>query len=272
MAGGTLRASATAYHVKFKSAEQIPQRAVESGLIGRLGFLDDDLGGETTRIGGVLNYTDDEAAPLTLNAFAHYYKFPLTSNFTYFLDNPVDGDEFEQIDRRVVVGGRAEKRFSFGVAGLPTALLVGAETRYDFIDRVGLFRTASRRRLTTVRRDEVTEGSGALYAEATIRPVPSVRVLLGVRGDAYSFDVKSDLNINSGDDTATLLSPKASVAWTPFEQAEIYLNYGRGFHSTTRAGRASTSIRIRATPPIRSTRSSRARATKSGCAPGRCRG
>ena len=93
-AGGTLRASATAYHVGFRSPEQVPLRAIESGLIDRLGFLDADLGGETTRIGGVLNWTDDQKAPLNILAYGHFYDFRLTSNFTYFLDDPVNGDEF----------------------------------------------------------------------------------------------------------------------------------------------------------------------------------
>ena len=241
VAGGTLRASATAYRVTFKSPEQIPQRSVDSGLISRLGSLDNDLGGETTRIGGVLNYSSDTASPLTLNAFAHYYKFRLTSNFTYFLDNPVDGDEFEQQDTRVVAGGRAEKRFNFAVAGLPTEILIGGEARYDFIDPVALFRTASRRILTTVSSDKVTEGSGALYAEAKVHLTRTIRATLGLRGDAYHFDVESDLAANSGKAAASLLSPKASLAWAPIKQLELYANYGRGFHSNDARG---TSINI----------------------------
>ena len=241
VAGGTLRASATAYHVGFKSPEQIPQRAVESGLIGRLGVLDGDLGGETTRIGGVLNYSSDTTSPLTLNAFAHYYKFRLTSNFTYFLENPVDGDEFEQRDRRVVLGGRAEKRFKTNMGGLPIEILIGGETRLDLIDPVGLYRTAARRVLSTVRQDKVTEGSGALYAEAKVNLTNTVRATLGVRGDAYHFDVESDLAANSGKDKASIFSPKASLAWAPTDQVELYANYGRGFHSNDARG---TSINI----------------------------
>lgn len=241
VAGGTLRASATAYHATFKSPEQIPRRAVDSGLISRLGSLDNDLGGETTRIGGVLNYSSDTRSPLTLNAFAHYYKFRLTSNFTYFLDNPVDGDEFEQHDRRVVTGGRADKRFNVALARLPTEILLGGETRFDFIDPVALFRTASRRILTTVRSDKVTEGSGALYAEAKVHLTPAIRATFGLRGDVYHFDVRSDLAANSGKASASLLSPKASLAWAPIEQFELYANYGRGFHSNDARG---TSINI----------------------------
>ena len=240
LSGGTLRASVMAYHVDFRSPEQVPLRAIDSGLIDRLGFLDSDLGGETTRIGGVLNWTDDAKVPLNILAYVHYYDFRLTSNFTYFLDNPEDGDEFEQRDRRTVVGGRIDKRFAFD-AGVPVELMVGAEGRYDFIDRVGLYRTAARRVLSTVREDTVGEGSLALFAEATIRPTERLRVILGGRADGYRFDVKSDLAANSGRKTAGLVSPKASVAWTPVDAIELYANYGRGFHSNDARG---TSINI----------------------------
>ena len=240
LAGGTLRAGATGYHVKFRSPEQVPLRAIESGLIDRLGFLDSDLGGETTRIGGVLIWTDDAKTPLNLLAFAHYYDFRLTSNFTYFLDDPVNGDEFEQQDRRFVVGGRVDKRFDFDV-GVPVELLVGAEGRYDFINPLELYRTDARRVVSTVRRDKVNEGSGALFAEATIRPTSTIRVLLGGRADRYTFDVRSDLVANSGKSSATRFSPKASIAWAPVNRLELYANYGRGFHSNDARG---TSINI----------------------------
>ena len=240
LGGGTLRASLNGYRVDFRSPEQIPLRAIESGLIDRLGFLDDDLGGETTRIGGVLSWTDDTEEPLNLLAYAHFYDFRLTSNFTYFLDNPVDGDEFEQRDRRTVIGGRIDKRFNANV-GVPADFLVGAEGRFDFIDRVGLYRTAARWVLSTVREDKVNEGSAALFAEVTIKPIPQLRIILGGRADAYRFDVDADLAANSGKDSDTVVSPKASIAYTPVEQIELYANYGRGFHSNDARG---TSINI----------------------------
>lgn len=240
LGGGTLRASATAYHVGFRSPEQVPLRAIESGLIGRRGFLDADLGGETTRIGGVLNWTDDEKAPLNILAYGHFYDFRLTSNFTYFLDDPVNGDEFEQRDRRFVIGGRVDKRFDFDTA-VPIALLVGAEGRYDVIDPVGLFRTNARRIVSTVRQDKVNQGSGAVFAEAIVRPTDRLRIVLGGRADFYHFDVRADIAANSGKNSASIVSPKASIAWTPVDRIELYANYGRGFHSNDARG---TSINI----------------------------
>ena len=236
LAGGTLRASLTGYHATFNSSDQIPLRAIQSGAIPRLGFIDPDVGGETTRIGATANWTGNGTNALHILAYAHYYDFRLFSNFTYFLEDPVNGDEFEQADRRTVAGGRIDKVFRFDLAGLPIEATIGAETRLDFIPRVGLYRTAGRQILSTVRQDDVDEQSGALFAEATLRPTEQIRVLIGLRGDRYHFRVSSNNPANSGSRSESIVSPKASIAWTPAKQIELYLNYGRGFHSNDARG------------------------------------
>lgn len=233
--GGTLRASFDAYHVDFRSAEQVPQRAIDSGLIGRLGYIDPYLGGRTTRIGGAVNWTQDGATPITALAYAHYYKFKLISNFTYFLDDPVHGDEFEQRDSRFVLGGKVDKRFAFDLV-VPVELLVGADTRNDLIGSVGLYHTEFGQVRSTVRQDRVDEESVGAFAEATIHPLPGVRVILGLRGDEYAFQVRSSIAANSGHSNAGIVSPKAAIAWTPIRQIEIYANYGEGFHSNDGRG------------------------------------
>ncbi|UAJ08982.1 TonB-dependent receptor [Glacieibacterium megasporae] len=235
LGGGVLRASFDAYHVDFRSAEQVPERAIDSGLIGRLGYLDPYLGGKTTRIGANVNWIQDGATPITALAYAHYYKFKLISNFTYFLDDPIHGDEFEQRDSRFVIGGKVDKRFAFD-AIVPVELLVGADTRNDLIAPVGLYHTEFGQIRSTVRQDRVDEESLGAFAEATIHPLPTVRVILGLRGDGYAFQVNSSIAANSGHATAGIVSPKAAIAWTPLEQLEFYANYGEGFHSNDGRG------------------------------------
>lgn len=235
---GTLRTSLSAYHVDFRSSEQVPARAIASGLIDRLGFLDPDLGGATTRIGAIASWTQTGDAPLGLLAYAHFYDFRLFSNFTYLLDDPVNGDEFEQADRRTVIGARIDKRWRERLGAMPVELLIGGEGRYDVIPVVGLYRTAARVRLSTVRQDDVRQASAAAFAEATLRPADTLRIIIGGRGDVYDFNVRSDLAANSGDATAAIFSPKATLAWTPVNAIELYANYGRGFHSNDARGTA----------------------------------
>ena len=193
------------------------------------------LGGATTRILATANWTQDGANPLTALAYANYYKFKLISNFTYFLDDPVHGDEFEQRDSRFVLGGRIDKRFAFDV-GLRVDLLVGAETRADLIAPVGLYHTEFGQIRSVVRDDRVDETSAAVFGEATVHLLPSLRVILGLRGDGYAFDVRSNIAANSGHSTAAIVSPKAALAWTPIKALELYANYGEGFHSNDGRG------------------------------------
>ncbi|HEV7233027.1 MAG TPA: TonB-dependent receptor, partial [Sphingorhabdus sp.] len=136
------------YRARWDSTDQIPERAVRSGDVGRFGFVDDDLGGRTTRIGAVANAAFDG---FKINAFATYYDLRLTSNFTYFLDDPVNGDEFQQADRRGVFGGSLTKNWDRSIGTMPVAFKVGGNIRYDMIDRVGLFRSVAATPIRTVR-------------------------------------------------------------------------------------------------------------------------
>jgi hypothetical protein len=83
----------TGYHATWNATDQVPERAIASGLISRWGNIDPALGGRTTRLGLTANAT---LGGTRLNAYALYYDFRLTSNFTYFLNDPVNGDEFQQ--------------------------------------------------------------------------------------------------------------------------------------------------------------------------------
>ncbi len=237
--GGTLRTTLEGYHVDFRSAEQVPQRAIDSGLIDRLGYLDPYLGGATTRILANVNWAQDGDTPVTALAYANYYKFKLVSNFTYFLDDPIHGDEFEQRDSRFVLGGRVDKKFALNI-GVPVELLVGADTRADLIAPVGLYHTEFGQIRTTVRQDRVDEESAGVFGEATIHPLSNLRIILGLRADGYAFAVRSDIAANSGHSTAAIVSPKAALAWTPIAQLELYANYGEGFHSNDGRGTAIT--------------------------------
>ncbi len=237
---GILRASFTGYYVDFYSPEQIPQRAITSGLINDLGALDFSLGGQTTRIGGTINWTQNGDDPWSVLAYAHYYNFKLISNFTYFLDDPVNGDEFRQADRRTVTGGRIDKKLTFHPFGMQTDLLFGGEGRFDFIPRVALYRTTARTIRQTVRSDSVNEGSAAVFAEATLHPTDRLRFTFGLREDYYNFDVTSSNPLNSGKSDATIFSPKAGAAWRPVDWGEVYINYGEGFHSNDGRGTAIT--------------------------------
>jgi outer membrane receptor protein involved in Fe transport len=213
------------YGAKWQSTDQVPERAIASGFIPRFGFIDDDLGGKTTRL--AVNFQQN-SANLTASAYAIHYRFRLTSNFTYLLDDPLYGDEFQQRDQREIFGGSIRYRMRPDNA---LSLRVGADARYDRIGQVGLYPSAGGVRTSTIREDRVDEYSAALLAEVEWKPDNSLRVIAGLRGDAIGYRVRSDLAANSGKGSDGFLAPKMALAWNATPALELYANYGESFHS-----------------------------------------
>lgn len=240
VADGTLRASLLGYHAEWFSTDQIPRRAIRDGTLSRLGFVDPDLGGETTRVVGNLEWRREGDATVELSTYLLYYRLKLFSNFTYLLEPDLLGDELAQRDERVAWGARGTRATTIGVLGIPVDWSIGAETRLDVIPEVGLYRSQARQRFETVREDEVVEGSLSGWSEASGTPVDWLTWRIGVRGDLYVFDVDAregqGAGTNSGREVDGLVSPKLTLALRPFEATEVYLNAGGGFHSNDARG------------------------------------
>jgi outer membrane receptor protein involved in Fe transport len=222
------------YDDSWNSADQIPRRAVDEGIIDRLGSLDTTLGGDTSRY----SLSGSWAATVGpgrahLNAYLIDYNLDLFSNFTYYLDDPVHGDQFEQLDDRTIGGG--DFAYTFGRES-GTKHTLGVMLRGDDIAHVGLYHTEARRRLDTIRDDSVREVSVGLYYSAETRWTDKIRTTLGARFDRYDFDVTSNLPENSGAASEMLLSPKANLIYSLGQDTELYASAGRGFHSNDARG------------------------------------
>ncbi len=228
---------ALAYGSRWNSNDQLPLRAVESHAVGRLGQIDSTDGGNTTRfsLSATLRHVGASSV-LNYTIYGVYSQLDLFSNFTYFLNDPVHGDQFEQPDRRTVLGGSATNLQEIEAFGATHSVKYGVQLRADLIDEVGLYRTHRQQRLTSVRNDRVREIGSGLFAEAESHWYPWLRTVLGVRADAYAFDVRGDRTENSGHSAAAIASPKASIIVTPGAGIELYASGGFGFHSNDARG------------------------------------
>ena len=222
------RITFSAYDSVWTSTNQVPQRAVDSGLISRFGFIDPDLGGESHRYSLTGNFDIND---WDLNLYASSYYMSLINNPTYFLNNPVDGDEFEQEDERRLFGGSLRKVSKSEIFGLAATQTIGIDARYDDVNELNLFNTISRRRVSSIREDEVEEFSAGLFAESQISLTDKLRATLGIRVDYYDFEVDALRQANSGSDKDSLWQPNAGLAYRVNNNLELYLNYGHGFHS-----------------------------------------
>jgi hypothetical protein len=235
--GGAASLTGMAYAADWDATDQVARRAISGGLISRLGALDPTAGGSTARytLAGRWASRPAEAAQTEVTAYAAYYRLNLFSNFTYFLDDPDQGDQFEQADRRAYTGATVRQRWASSLGEGATTTL-GATARHDQIFEVGLHRTAGRERLSTVRDDAVAQSSLGLFAANETRWTPWMRTTASVRADAYRFDVDSDVDANSGQETAFIASPRAGLALGPWAGTEVYLSGGLGFHSNDARG------------------------------------
>ncbi len=241
-AGRGYSLTAMGYDADWDATDQIPQRAVDSGLISRLGALDLTDGGDSSRFSLSGRYWHEhEKAATRAGVYAVYYDLDLFSNFTYFLDDPVNGDQFEQVDERVYFGGDVSHQWlTDRFLGSESQHELGLQLRHDHIMEVGLHKTAARQRLSTVRDDAVDEFSVGAYYRNETRWKEKFRTVVGLRGDFFYFDVDSLLDANSGSETDGVVSPKASLIFGPWWDTEIYLNGGFGYHSNDARGTVTT--------------------------------
>jgi hypothetical protein len=226
---GMLELTTHAYRATWDPTEQIPDRIIGSTVCADVFCSPDPSAkGETTRF---ITNAKLSGTGWRANAYAQYYDWDMFSNPTYA--NP-DGTsaQIHQFDKRWIFGLKAEKQWELNPR---LDFTLGTENRYDAIGQVGVQHTIDRAFVESFGLYNVKEGSASLYTEAAWRPFGGLRVMGGLRGDYYHFNVRAldapaaALGVGSGN--ATILSPKVDVAYKLSDNVEIYADWGRGFHS-----------------------------------------
>ncbi len=243
--------TAMAYSGRWNSTDQVPEHAIEEGLIGRFGSLNPTDGGESSR--SSLSFsrakrTDDGLEQIS--AYVIRYQLDLWSTFTYYLKDPVYGDQMLQHDDRVVYGAKGSKSWFTSLGASPMTNVIGVQARFDDIRDVGIFPTFQRQIIGTTQNAGVMESSAAVYGENTVQWREWFRSILGLRQDQFDFDVKDKMrnpngscDINSdplGCDTATrrasIFSPKVGLMFGPWAKTTYFVNFGDGYHSNDARG------------------------------------
>lgn len=166
---------------------------------------------------------------------ASRYRLRLFSNFTYLLNDPTNGDQFEQVDRRNIFGGKIVWDF-LDLEKLP--LRYGAKLRVDIFENAGLYSTRYRTRTSAIRQNALDWWSLGSFIEAELDISKASRAIVGLRGDHTQYEVEAFREINSESGEGSILSPKFSLIYPLNERTELYANFGKGFHSNDVEGRA----------------------------------
>lgn len=263
--------TAMAYDGKWNATDQVPQRAIDDGLIDRFGSLNPTDGGRSSRSSLSFNRVRrSDSGQLQVAAYLIRYKLDLWSSFTYYLKDPVYGDQMLQHDERVIYGLKASRTWFATLGGLPMTNVIGLQARLDDIGDVAIHPTYRRQILGTTQDAGVRELNASLYAENTFQWRPWLRTTLGLRGDAFDFTVRDKMrdaqgicNINSdplgcntGSRRASIFNPKLGIVLGPWASTTYFIDVANGYHSNdargvTRSGENPNDPRV--TPLTRAT-------------------
>jgi outer membrane receptor protein involved in Fe transport len=246
-----LTLTAMGYYGKWNATDQVPEHVIEDGVIGRFGTLNPTDGGKTSRVSLSFNRVKrTDADQVQFSAYAIRYKLDLWSTFTYYLQDPANGDQVAQHDDRFVYGFKASKTWFTRLWGIKSTNLLGVQARVDDIRNVGIDHTFQRQYLATGQKASAVEANGAVYFENTLQWLPTVRTVVGLREDEFSFDVTDKMlnpdhtcNINSdplgcntGTVRANIFSPKLGVILGPWANTSYFITVAEGYHSNDARG------------------------------------
>ncbi|WP_170061872.1 TonB-dependent receptor [Hymenobacter chitinivorans] len=229
----------------WDASGQIPERGVAEGLISRYGSIDPTEGGSTSRTNAsaVLTTGLPHDAVLRQQAYYSKYDFSLYSNFTFFLQDPVNGDEIQQLDNRHLFGYTAtyEQSTQLGSRSLHSTLGVG--TRNDF-SNLGLRHTVRREVLDTVTTGKLYERNLNAYLDETLPLTEQLTLNAAVRADVFTFDFRGQLYDTTslslqplrGRVTKARVSPKLNLYYELTPQVQLFVRSGIGFHSNDARG------------------------------------
>ena len=230
-----LTITASAFDSKWNASGQIPGRAVQSGIISRFGSIDNSEGGNTSRTNLTIRHVKQWKNNWKTTDQLYYsrYHFDLFSNFTFFLNDPVNGDEINQRETRNIYGYNTAASRSWMPGNKSANTEFGAGIRYDDVTGIGLSRAVKRRFIESIQKGDVKETNGYLYWNQNLELNEKFNISAGLRFDHFRFAYRNILAGETGfhHERRSIISPKLSFGYVPSSMVKVYLNNGIGFHS-----------------------------------------
>ncbi|GAB3954695.1 hypothetical protein GCM10028805_40620 [Spirosoma harenae] len=221
---------------KWNHSGQIPDRAVESGLTGFFGSIDPTEGGETSRTNANLQLvTVTPRNHVIKNQFFYSnYNFELYSNFTFFKEDSINGDQIRQKEHRNLVGYNGSYSTQHTIGKTTWTTTVGTQYRQDITHHTELSHTKNRvETLNQLKFGNINEINAAAYADELIQLSARFTVNAGIRVDYFRSQYEDLLAtpISTKRVTQAIVSPKLNLYYTANPRVQLYLNTGKGFHS-----------------------------------------
>ena len=220
---------------KWDASGQVPQRAIDSGLITRFGSIDDTEGGNTSRNNVLVNYDKiiDENTTIRNKVYMSQYDFELYSNFTFFLEDPINGDQIKQKENRIIYGLNSDYEQSFSKDNFKGTWQAGISLRNDQSKDIELSHTLNRTEvLEQIKLGNINETNLGAYLGTTIE-IKKWTLNPSLRVDYFDFQYNDALlpTYKTQEETKSIVSPKFNILYNPSDQLQLYLKTGKGFHS-----------------------------------------
>jgi TonB dependent receptor/TonB-dependent Receptor Plug Domain len=219
---------ASAFNSRWNASGQVPARAVENGTINRFGSIDDTEGGYTSRYNASATITNN---CLKQQFYFSKYEFNLFSNFTFFLNDPINGDQIKQREDRNIFGYNASSSFTKYLNNIRLNTTVGVGFRHDKTSNSELSHTKNKTEILEAKQlGNVNETNVFTYVDEKIS-INKLQFNLGVRSDYFINKYADKLNPQMPLQSAFILSPKLNVQYAVTNNLQLYAKWGKGFHS-----------------------------------------
>lgn len=240
-ANNTLTLSASTMYSKWKASGQIPESAVDQGIIGFYGAIDPNEGGVTSRtnVNAQLLTTLRNNDKLKNQLYYSRYKFDLHTNFTFYLVDTVNGDEIRQREARNLFGYNGSYLHENYIGNTKLTTEFGINARLDATKGSELSHTINNfTLLDPIKLGDITETSTGAYLSETFQFTPKFSINAGLRFDQFYYKYHNKL---AGDSTLNgagiykannnVVSPKLNFYYQVNDKSQFYLFLGKGFHS-----------------------------------------
>jgi hypothetical protein len=229
-------AGLSTFNSRWDASGQVPERAIANGDITRFGSIDPTEGGETSRSNAWIKHvkTLDIGAVIENQLYYSRYDFNLISNFTFFLNDPVNGDQITQSETRNIYGYRGNYTHDHTLGGLAVQSEIGAGFRYDDINDIHLVHTRSRKIfLNDIARGDIDETNLYAYVQEILHLSPKLSVNAAVRLDHFTFNYIDALTPEYDRQSVSkaTVSPKLNFSYNATRKLNLFVKSGVGFHS-----------------------------------------
>ncbi len=230
----TLTALVSGLTSKWNASGQIPDRAVADGTIGFFGAIDNNEGGNTSRYNASaeLMHNLGNGAVIKNQLFYSRYLFELYSNFTFFKEDPVNGDQIRQKEARDILGYNLSYQQDNNIGNKKGQFSTGAQLRYDIIDNIELTRTKNRTVNTQpIMLGDINELNAGVFAQEKVVLNSKWDIAAGIRLDYFTNKYNDKLASAEQSSNSVIVSPKLNLNYRMNDKVQLYWYSGQGFHS-----------------------------------------